>query len=97
MELIDGRLAAYSLGNFATYGRFNLSGHLSTSLVLEVVLDHEGKLVSGKILPVRLEGEGVPMPDAENTAIDLVRKLSTEDFGERAPVIAKDGTFAPPG
>lgn len=94
-ELVDGHLVAYSLGNFATYGRFNLSGHLSTSLVLEVTLDHTGKLVSGKILPVRLEGKGVPMPDAENTAIDLIRQLSTEDFGERAPVIAKDGSFAP--
>ena len=97
MEVIDGHLAAYSLGNFATYGRFNLSGHLSTSLVLEATLDHEGKLVSGQILPVRLEGEGVPMPDADKTAIDLIRSLSTEDFGERAPQIGKDGTFAPPG
>ena len=97
MEVIDGHLAAYSLGNFATYGRFNLSGHLSTSLVLEVTLDHQGKLVSGQILPVRLEGEGVPMRDAENTAIDLIRSLSSEDFGERAPQIGKDGTFAPPG
>lgn len=93
MELVDGHLVAYSLGNFATYGRFNLSGHLSTSLILEVVLDHEGRLVQGRILPIRLEGEGIPAPDAERTAIDLVRSLSTEDFGERAPVIAQDGTF----
>ena len=95
MEIVDGHLVAYSLGNFATYGRFSLSGHLSTSLVLEATLDHEGKLVSGKILPVRLEGEGIPMPDAENTAIDLIRSLSAEDFPETSPTIAKDGTFAP--
>jgi hypothetical protein len=95
MELVDGHLVAYSLGNFATYGRFNLSGHLSTSLILEATLDHEGKLVSGKILPVRLEGKGIPMPDAEKTVIDLMRALSDEDFGDAAPVIAKDGTFAP--
>jgi len=96
MEVVDGHLVAYSLGNFATYGRFSLGGHLSTSLVLEVVLDHEGRLVRGQILPVRLEGQGVPAPDAEHTAIDLVRSLSSEDFGARAPVIAQDGTFAPP-
>jgi hypothetical protein len=93
-ELIDGHLAAYSMGNFATYGRFNLSGHLSTSLILETTLDHEGKLVSGKILPVRLEGEGIPMPDANLTAVDLIRTLSAEDFGENAPVFGRDGTFA---
>ena len=95
MELIDGHLVAYSLGNFATYGRFNLSGHLSTSLILETTLDHEGKLVSGKILPIKLEGEGIPMPDANRTAIDLIRTLSTADFGEAAPEIAQDGTFIP--
>jgi tetratricopeptide (TPR) repeat protein len=96
MELVDGHLVAYSLGNFATYGRFNLSGHLATSLVLEATLDHQGKLVSGRILPIRLEGEGIPMPDAKQTAIDLIRSLSTEDFGPRAPTIAADGTFVPP-
>ncbi len=95
LELIDGRLVAYSLGNFATYGRFNLSGHLGTSLVLEVTLDHEGKLVAGRILPVRLEGKGIPVPDPEGTAIGLIRTLSQQDFGDRAPRIAQDGTFLP--
>lgn len=95
MQLIDGHLVAYSLGNFATYGRFNLSGYLGSSLILEVTLDHEGRLVSGRILPYRLEGEGVPRPDPENTAINLIRTLSSEDFGTSAPIIAQDGTFAP--
>ncbi len=97
LEVVDGRLIAYSLGNFATYGRFNLSGHLGTSLVLEATLDAEGKLVAGQILPVKQIGEGRPVPDDEGVAIDLVRSLSTEDFGARAPTIAQDGTFAPPG
>jgi len=95
MQLIDGHLVAYSLGNFATYGRFNLSGPLGLSLVLEATLDHEGKLVSGKIIPVRQVGEGVPEPDDSGAAIDLVRSLSQEDFPGSAPTIAQDGTFAP--
>lgn len=96
MEVIDGHLAIYSLGNFATYGRFNLSGHLATSMVLEVELDHEGKLVRGKILPVKQVGEGVPEQDlTDKTAIGLLRQLSEADFPGTAPVIAADGTFAP--
>ncbi|MFT4621494.1 MAG: poly-gamma-glutamate capsule biosynthesis protein CapA/YwtB (metallophosphatase superfamily) [Myxococcota bacterium] len=95
MEIIDGHLVAYSLGNFATYGRFGLSGHLSTSLVLEAVLDADGRLVRGQILPVRLLGKGVPMPDDAGTATDLVRQLSSEDFPTTSPVIALDGTLAP--
>lgn len=95
LEMIDGHLVAYSLGNFATYGRFNLTGHLATSLILDVTLDHEGKLVHGRILPIKLEGKGIPVPDPAATATQLLRKLSTEDFGDRAPTIALDGTFAP--
>ena len=95
MELYKDRLVAYSLGNFATYGRFNLSGHLSTTLVLEATLDHEGRLVRGAILPVKLEGAGIPKPDAARTAIGLMKELSEQDFGAAAPVIAADGTFTP--
>ena len=93
LQIIDGHLVAYSLGNFATYGRFNLSGHLGTSLVLEATLDHEGRLVMGKIIPVKQIGDGIPQPDPDNTAIDLIRSLSEEDFRATAPVIAQDGTF----
>ena len=95
LQVIDGRLVAYSLGNFATYGRFSLKGFQGTSLVLEATVDHEGRLVRGAILPVKLVGEGIPVPDDEGTAIDLLRSLSEEDFGQQAPRIAQDGTFAP--
>jgi tetratricopeptide (TPR) repeat protein len=95
MEVIDGRLVAYSLGNFSTYGRFNLSGHLGTSLVLEVVLATDGALVQGRILPFKQVGDGFLEVDPAGTAIDLIRSLSDEDFPTTAPVIAKDGSFAP--
>jgi hypothetical protein len=96
LEIVDDRLVAYSLGNFATYGRFNLSGHLATSLILDVTLDHEGKLVSGQILPYRQVGRGIPVADETGIAIDLIRSLSDSDFPGAGPIIAKDGTFVSP-
>jgi hypothetical protein len=93
MEVLDGHLVAYSLGNFATYGKFNLSGFMGTSLVLEVVLDAKGKLVTGKILPTRLIGKGVPEPDPDGTSIDLIRASSETDFPDTAPLIGRDGTI----
>jgi len=95
LQILDGHLVAYSLGNFATYGRFGLDRHLATSLVLEVVLDAEGRLVGGTIFPVKLEGKGVPTPDPSRTAVDLIRSLSEEDFGSAAPRIGQDGSFGP--
>ena len=96
MEVIDGHLVAYSLGNFATWGKFNLSGHLGTSLVLDVTLDSRGQLIEGRILPVKQHGRGEPKPDPEGTAIGLIRELSIKDFAENAPVIAADGRFVAP-
>lgn len=95
LELVDGHLVMYSLGNFATFGRFNLSGPLGISAVVEATLSPDGRLVSGRILPVVQEGDGVPVPDPAGQSIRLFRELSTADFGERAPLIAQDGTFRP--
>jgi hypothetical protein len=95
MEIYKERLISYSLGNFATYGRFGLTGNLSVGLVLEAEMDNQGRFVRGMILPTRQHGRGIPAKDETGRAIDLIRSLSQEDFGESAPVIGQDGRFAP--
>lgn len=95
MELYKGHLVVYSLGNFATYGRFNLNPPMSTTAVVEATIDEHGLLLGGKIIPVLQEGRGVPAMDPGTTSIDLVRQLSSEDFPQTSPVIAQDGTFGP--
>lgn len=92
MELHRGRLIAYSLGNFATYGRFNLSGNQGIGAVLDVTLAADGTLVAARILGTRQVDEGIPVPDPANAAADLVRVLSAEDFPETGARIAQDGS-----
>ncbi len=96
MEVYRERLVAYSLGNFATYGRFNLSGNLGIGAVLEATLDREGRFQGGAVFPTRQEGEGIPVPDPEGRAVDLVRQLSTSDFPGTAVRVAQDGSLAAP-
>ncbi len=95
MEIYKDRLIAYSLGNFATYGRFNLKGNMGVSLVLEVELDAQGRFLGGKILPTLLEGEGVPVPDPAGQVIPLLQTLSSEDFPGTAPQITAEGRVLP--
>ena len=95
MELYKGRLIAYSLGNFATYGRFNVRGNGGVGAILDVTMDAEGRFVNGKILPTMQVGEGTPMKDPEGKAIDLVRLLSAEDFPQYGVQVAQDGSLAP--
>ena len=93
MEIYKNRLAVYSLGNFATYGWFQLAGATAESEVLEIKIAADGKFIGGKINPVALEGRGIPVLDKTKSAIATVRNLSTADFGASAPHINDDGTF----
>lgn len=96
MELYKGRLIAYSLGNFATYGPFNVKGYGGISVVLEVTVDRDGSFLAGKLLPTKQIGEGVPMKDPDNQGIDLVRTLTAEDFPEYGVKVAQDGSLGAP-
>jgi len=94
IEIYKDRLIAYSLGNFATYGWFQLAGETAMSMILELKVDAEGKFLGGKLNSAKLEGRGIPMLDSTGASIRLVRSLSTTDFGANAPKIADDGTLS---
>ncbi len=93
MEIYKDRLIAYSLGNFATYGWFQLAGATAETMVLEVKIDAEGKFISGKINPFVLRDRGILTPDPTKSAIYTIRRLSQEDFPGTAPKVADDGTI----
>jgi hypothetical protein len=94
MEIYKGRLIDYSMGNFATYGMFNLKGAQGLSAIFEIKLDAEGRFVGGKIHPARQVGRGGPVLDPSGEAIRKVRTLSNADFPQTAPAIADDGTIS---
>ncbi|MFO0585308.1 MAG: CapA family protein [Anaeromyxobacter sp.] len=96
MELVDGRLVAYSLGNFCTYGGMNLSGPNGLTLVLEVRLAKDGRFLGGTIHPGRQERPGGPKLDPSGEVIRAVRELSRADFGASAVEVSDDGTIAAP-
>lgn len=96
MEVYRGRLVAYSLGNFATYGGFNLNGPNGLSLVLEASLAKDGTFLGGRIHPARQERPGGPKVDPAGAVIPVVRQLSADDFGPTAVGVLEDGTLRPP-
>jgi hypothetical protein len=97
MELYRGHLIAYSLGNFATYGRFDLSGPLAIAVVLEVSLDEAGRFAGGRLFSTRQEGRGVPAPDPSGRGIAMVRSLSALDFPATGVLVAEDGALSARG
>ena len=94
MEIYKDRLVVYSMGNFATYGMFNLKGSSGLTAVFEVNIAADGKFLGGKIHAGRQAGRGIPVLDKSGAAINKVRALSQMDFGATAPKIAADGTIS---
>ena len=94
MEIYKDRLVVYSMGNFATYGMFNLKGSQGLTAVFEITLASDGKFAGGKIHAGRQIARGIPVLDETGAAIEKVRALSKMDFPATAPEIAADGTIS---
>jgi len=75
MELYKGKLIAYSLGNFLTYGNFSLKGYCGIGGILEAELDKNGNFVKGQFIPTVQQGRGVPVYDNFCTSIKLMKRL----------------------
>ncbi|WP_117211363.1 CapA family protein [Allorhizocola rhizosphaerae] len=92
MELYKGRLIAYSLGNFA--GGTGLKGGeiLGWGGVLQTTLSADGALVSGRFHSTIFQTRpGIPEKDSQKRGLDLIRKLTKDDFPDTGPTISADG------
>jgi poly-gamma-glutamate capsule biosynthesis protein CapA/YwtB (metallophosphatase superfamily) len=94
MEIYKDRLIAYSLGNFCTYGWFQLAGETALTVILEAKLDAEGRFLGGKLHSGKQEGRGIPVLDPSGEAIRKMRALSEADFGPNAPKIDENGDIS---
>ncbi|WP_163868649.1 CapA family protein [Myxococcus eversor] len=93
LEFYKGRLIAYSLGNFATYGRFNLKGPQGLGMVLEVELNNTGDFTAGRVLATKQMDKGIAVPDEKGAVIKLLQDLTAEDFPDSGARISEDGTL----
>ena len=96
IELYRGKPIAYSLGNFLTYRGFNLAGPLGLTGVLQLEAGPDLAWRRARFVPmVQLPRHG-PAPDPAGAALDLIRTLSREDFGDAAARFADDGEILSP-
>ncbi len=93
MELYKERIIIYSLGNFCTYARFNLSGPNALAPIVKVYAGRDGKFIKGQIISAKQYGEGGPRPDATQSAVAKFRELTLSDFPDTNLQIQDDGSF----
>jgi hypothetical protein len=95
MERYNGRLIAYSLGNFATYYGISVTGIKGIAPILTATLDGNGVFIDGQITStIQLRPAG-PSLDKKQRALKLIRDLSTNDFSNPGLRFKSDGSIIP--
>jgi hypothetical protein len=91
VEVYNERFIGYSLGNFCTYGKFNITGPNGIAPVVRLSVDSNGRFLSGRIIPVyQTKTEGVRF-DPSGRVISKIRELTMLDFPESVINISEKG------
>lgn len=97
MEFYQGRLIAYSLGNFAGGGRtLSNNGRLGWGGVLKVSLTRDGEWAGGEFVSTFMNDAGLPTLDDQGRGLGLIRELTELDFPQTGPQFGDDGSILPP-
>ena len=97
MEVHQGRLILYSLGNFATYYGISVSGVKGVAPLVLIEMDGEGRFVEGRIESFRQIRPDGPRPDGANDAYRKMRQLTVLDFGGGGLQFSSDNRFTTAG
>jgi poly-gamma-glutamate capsule biosynthesis protein CapA/YwtB (metallophosphatase superfamily) len=91
IELYKDRFIAYSLGNFCTYGRFNLNGPAGIAPIVKIRVNERGEFLDGEIIPTYQQKTHGPKIDPQKRVIQRMIELTKTDFSETPLVIEPDG------
>ena len=80
MEVYNNKFIAYSLGNFCTYGMFNLQGVSGIAPLLKIYINEKGDFIKGTITSIKQEGEGGPKLDGNYGVYQLIKNLTATDI-----------------
>lgn len=80
VEVYKDRFIAYSLGNFATYARFNLTGVNGYAPAVKVYTDLEGQFLEAEVISFLQRGEGGPKLDPDQQAFKKMASLTQSDI-----------------
>lgn len=91
IELYRDRFITYSMGNFCTYGRFNLNGSAGVAPIIELDVDQHGKFIKGQITPIYQVKTSGPRIDEQKRAVNEIIELTRQDFPDSPLVIDANG------
>lgn len=94
VEIYKDRFISYSLGNFCTYGRFNLAGPNGIAPIIKISVDTSGRFLSGRIIPVFQPWPGGTKIDTARRVINKIKNLITIDFPDAGFIVSDSGEIS---
>lgn len=94
LDVYKNRIIAYSLGNFLTYGRFNLRGPNAYAPILELKLSPKGEFYEGTIHSYIQDYTYGPRYDPKSRAMSAMKNLTEIDFPESEIYIDEKGRIS---
>ncbi len=95
VELYKKRFIAYSLGNFCTYGMFNLEGVNGTAPLMQLKISGKGEFISANVISILQRKNQHAVIDPEKNVLNRLRELTTSDFPESKLRILNTGIIIP--
>lgn len=93
IDLYKGKFITYSMGNFCTYGRFNLNGISGVAPLFQLRLKRDGTFIDGNIISTKQLGEGGPVLDPLNGALQQIKLLTAADLPGLKLEFGENGFF----
>jgi len=93
IDIYKGKFIAYSMGNFATYARFNLKGICGIAPIIKLFVNKKGEFLSGTIYSTKQVGEGGPVIDEDKTVIKEIINLTKFDVPESQIMLDENGVI----
>ncbi|TAL64641.1 MAG: CapA family protein [Bacteroidetes bacterium] len=94
IEVYKDRFISYSLGNFCTFGRFNLEGPNGFAPIIKINVDTSGRFLSGRIIPVYQPWPGGVKIDKKRQVINKIRELMAADFPDEQIAVSDEGEIS---
>ncbi len=95
LELYKKKFIAYSLGNFCTYGMFNLDGANGTSPLMQIKISKQGDFLSANVISILQRKNEHQIIDPQVTALHYLQELTISDFPESSLQILNTGIVTP--
>lgn len=90
IEVYKDRFISYSMGNFCTYSRINVSGVNGLAPIYKIYTDNKGKFLKAQLISTRQEKFQPLVIDENKAVLKIVQNLTKTDFPEMGNVISID-------